>query len=485
MFTRFDGTKRTPRPVQTQALDWLRDGWLTDDIHAIQGPVGCGKSGIGRAVQIETRAAIITPSNILIDQYIGSYPKVNFLKGKAHYRCRWGVSCKDWVDVMEQTPCDRCTYAECRSKATEGRPTFYNPMSYYYLRLQSGFTPNTVVVDEAHQVSSMVLALCSKKFRQSVYKFTDRCMNELYLLTWLEEQRTKLRKLCAQYQKVGEYAKASEIGDEIESVTLVIKGMTEDPHNYAIWISRGMHRGKPENFLNVKPVRPPKFMVNGMLACDKLVLMSGTLMKTDIEDLVGGRPYRFIDLPSPIPRERRQVRYRPMQFPVNFKTDPKQIVAAIEAVLDEHVGENTMIHVTYSMALKLRPHFRRPVLVNTPENKIEQVEFFKKHGGVFLAAGCAEGLDLKDDFCRVNIIPKLAYPDLNDPVVSKRKAMEDGAEWYGLEALKVAIQAAGRSTRHETDHSTTYIMDPTFGSLFNRYRTKLPQSFTEAIVWSC
>jgi Rad3-related DNA helicase len=483
MFKFFDGTTRTPRKVQADCLDWLEKGWDESPIHAAQAPVGSGKSGLARAIQIATGATIITPSNILIDQYIDTYPKVNFLKGKTHYTCRWGVSCKDWIDGMEQDACGDCKYVDCRGKAAEGKPTFFNPMSYYYLRLQTGEDPKVIVVDEAHQVSSMVLALCSKRFRWSVYKFTDKCTNAMYLMAWMEEQVAKLRKLLSQYQKYGDWVKAGEIVDEIESIKNVLKGLNESNQNYAIWVDRGMYRGKPDNFLNVKPVRPPKFMINGMLACGKLVLMSGTLLKMDIDDLVGGREYRFIDLPSPIPKERRLVYYRPVSYPLNFKTDPAQIAASIEDDIDLYPGRNTMVHVTYSMSTKLARHFRRPVLTNTSEDKIKKVEFFKKNGGIFLASGCAEGLDLKDDWCRLNIIPKLSYPDLSDPVVQKRRALEDGDEWYGLEALKVAIQAAGRSTRHEKDESITIIKDPTFGSLFNRYRTKLPAAFVESLVW--
>lgn len=482
MFEQFDGTERTPRSVQTQALNWLAEGWSAP-IHAIQGPVGSGKSGLGRAIQIETGAHVITPSNILIDQYIDTYPDQNYLKGKAHYRCRWGVSCKDWTDTMEQKACDGCIYKQ-RRDAAQHEPTFFNPMSFYYLRLNTGVQPKVLVVDEAHQVASMVLALCAKKFRQSVYRFSDRCTDALYLITWLEEQCDKLRKLLSQYQKHNDYQKCTEIVEELESVKKVLEGLNEDTENYAIWINDGMYRGRPERFLNVKPVRPPRFMINSLLGADKLVLMSGTLMKTDIADLVGDQPYRFIDLPSPIPKERRRILYRPTPFPMNYRTDPKQIAAWIEDVLDDHPNQNALVHVTYSMSLKLRPHFRRPILVNGPEDKIEKVDFFKRHGGVFLASGCAEGLDFKDDYCRVNIVPKLAYPDLNDPVVQKRRAMADGQEWYALETLKTVIQATGRSTRHEKDASTSYILDPTFGGLFQRYRSKLPQSFNESIVWA-
>ncbi len=103
---------------------------------------------------------------------------------------------------------------------------------------------------------------------------------------------------------------------------------------------------------------------------------------------------------------------------------------------------------------------------------------------MFLAAGCAEGLDLRDDFCRLNIIPALIRPNLGDPVVMKRRALADGDRWYALETMKTTIQQYGRSTRHEKDHSTTVVMDPTFSRTVNQYKDDIPTYFKESIQWA-
>jgi Rad3-related DNA helicase len=95
----------------------------------------------------------------------------------------------------------------------------------------------------------------------------------------------------------------------------------------------------------------------------------------------------------------------------------------------------------------------------------------------------AEGIDLKGDLCRVNIIPKLNWPDLNDEVVKKRRSLADGQEWYAMQTLKTLMQQVGRSTRSQEDYSATYILDPMFSRMVNQYKHKLPKSFTESIVW--
>ena len=488
-FQKFDGSGRTPRAVQSQALEWLDEGFDECPVHVISGPVGCGKSAIAAALQLELKAHVIIPSNILMDQYTHEYHDTNFLKGKTHYQCRWGVSCSEWCDLYEQPACTPCPYSEARAAARSGMPTFFNPMSLYYLFQHTpSLSPFCMVVDEAHQLSQMVLQLCSKRFAKSRYGFTDRCLNEMYLVEWMDAQIKKLQKLANLYQnasegKKPEFKKIAECMTEIEAIGMTRSGLLENTQNYAVWFEKGTTRGRPDTFLNVRAVRPPRFVMQRLLNAQKLVLMSGTLFRTDIEDLAAGRIHRSIDLPSPIPKANRPILYRPVPYPMNVKTDPARVVASIEKVLDEFPDRNAIVHTTYDRARRFAPFFKRPVLVNTPETKSDVLERFRREGGVFLASGCSEGLDLRDDQCRLNIIPHLNRPNLGDPVVSKRRALEDGQRWYALETLKTTIQQYGRSTRHERDHSVTVIMDPTFSMTYKQVSNDLPQYFKESIRW--
>ncbi len=153
-------------------------------------------------------------------------------------------------------------------------------------------------------------------------------------------------------------------------------------------------------------------------------------------------------------------------------------------LIARHPGQNVLIHATYELASKLAPLLKGlPLITHTPETRVERLEQFKREGGVFLASGCAEGVDLPGDLCRVNIILSLQRGNPTDPAIKRRMALADGKEWYDLEALKVVIQQAGRSTRGMEDSSTTYICDPAFPGYFSRNRKSVPISFCEAIVW--
>jgi Rad3-related DNA helicase len=112
------------------------------------------------------------------------------------------------------------------------------------------------------------------------------------------------------------------------------------------------------------------------------------------------------------------------------------------------------------------------------------LNLFKNTGGVMLACGMAEGVDLKGDLCHVNIIPKLQFSYLGDPWVQKRKELHDGDLWYSLATVKWMLQAAGRSTRSEKDYSEIYILDQAFGGLVMRTKKHIPRYFMEAIKWT-
>ena len=91
----------------------------------------------------------------------------------------------------------------------------------------------------------------------------------------------------------------------------------------------------------------------------------------------------------------------------------------------------------------------------------------------------AEGIDLKDDLSRFQVITKIPYPSTQDKVIQAR--MNADREWYGYRTCLKVIQSYGRSVRSETDKAITYVLDGKFDDLLaDNYRT-LPKWFLEAI----
>lgn len=331
------------------------------------------------------------------------------------------------------------------------------------------------VAHNCHQLPGMISLLSGKKFKRSEYAFSEKVCNELYFVKWAEDQIRRLTNLSDMYYKRNELEKLSKAKGEIENLALLKQGIEEDPQNYVFWVEKD----KRETYLHVKPVFAPRFLMDRLLGNRKVILLSGTLFDHDIKEITGDRTVLKYEMPSPIPVENRLVHWKPAPFKINYQTDPKALAEYIQSHLVK--GENTLIHAPYSWSEKLAPFFPKDTITNTADDKEEKIEEFKRRGGVFLASGCAEGVDFKGKMCTLNVIPKLNFPDLADPIVQKRKAMQDGESWYQITTLLTLIQQAGRSTRAADDFSTTLVLDPNFKRIFNACRRKLPQYFIEAV----
>lgn len=503
-FSLSDGTGRAPRPVQAEAMAWLESVWDKNKFKVMQLPVGAGKSWVARTIQRATAAAVVTPSNILVRQYRHDYPEVNHLIGRKHYSCtsfagldcqsvsEAGISTKLTGDGTKTSYCTDCPYVAAKIRAkTEG--TFYNPMSLMYSSRGDRVPGSVLVVDEAHSLLGQLKELASKTFWKSEVGLPAKIDSEIDILNWLERILPPLKTQQARYtEAMGKAAskaqrtelaeRLTEFEDTIAAIYSIRQGIKEDPQNYAFWYGERKLRGKIEQCLNIRPLKLPRHIAGQFFSrYDHVVLMSGTILKYDREELTTTNPYSFIDMPSPIPRENRLVHHEPLPFAVNFQTDPAALARCILKAARDNPGP-TLVHVTYGWATKLAPYMPSDVIINDKDSKDAALAKFKKEGGIWLAAAASEGIDLPYDLCRTNIIPILAYPNMMDEVVRRRMAHHDGQDWYALEMLKTLIQQAGRSTRAADDFSKTIVMPPQFARVFKQYRHLLPASFTEAVI---
>jgi Rad3-related DNA helicase len=92
-----------------------------------------------------------------------------------------------------------------------------------------------------------------------------------------------------------------------------------------------------------------------------------------------------------------------------------------------------------------------------------------------------EGLDLKDDLGRFQIICKVPYPSIKDPQIAKRK--EESSDYYAWLTATKLVQQYGRIVRHVDDYGITYILDSDFKFFAYHNGEMLPDWFTEAIIY--
>jgi Rad3-related DNA helicase len=224
----------------------------------------------------------------------------------------------------------------------------------------------------------------------------------------------------------------------------------------------------------------------------KIILMSATIGLRDIEAMGLGkdRGYRttLIEAKSPIPPDRRPV-YLDYScgngcFRFHDQYIPK-LATFIEQKRLEHPGQKGLVHVTYNMGRLLQKYLDNPLyLWHTKDNRSEVYNNFLKtpanSGAVLIASGLYEGIDLKGDLGRWQILGKVPWPNLGDAAM-QYKAQHD-SDFYNWEALKKVLQMSGRVCRTPTDRGETYIVDGSFDRLLKEGSKYVPGWFKEALV---
>lgn len=122
-------------------------------------------------------------------------------------------------------------------------------------------------------------------------------------------------------------------------------------------------------------------------------------------------------------------------------------------------------------------NFSRYLFYKTADEKEQCIKLMKsdtKIPYVIIGPSLYEGIDLKDDFGRFNIIVKAPYGGMDDYIRAK---MVRFPFYYERETLEKLQQSLGRTNRHKTDWSITYCLDTSLNKLIY----KLPDYITGRI----
>ena len=247
--------------------------------------------------------------------------------------------------------------------------------------------------------------------------------------------------------------------------------------------------GRSQRKFSFRAIDISPFAKNYLLRMGKRsLLMSATILDKDtfckslgldISDV------EFISIDTPFSEENRPVYVYPigsMSAKYINSTLPK-MASAIKEILKSHKGEKGIIHChTFRIANYIKKNIRsKRLLIHNSENRdrILNRHITSSENTVLLSPSMCEGVDLKDDLSRFQIIVKVPYPYLGDPLIRKR--MNKWEKWYPLQTAKTIVQAAGRSIRSESDSATTYILDSDWDRFYNRNRYLFPQTFKKSL----
>lgn len=478
-----------PRPAQVEVLDTLSRNWSEFDVFVITVPTAGGKTALAKSIMDTIRStSCITPTNLLVSQFLDEFPETPTLARLDSYWCeKWDRPCPITRAKLRNfcsPKRDDCKCPAASDLATakyQKGPGIYNYHTYTAHRLHR----DVLIVDEAHNLIPFLKDRFSELVWQHDYKYPSNAWSYEQILKWINELPARLKK----HKKIALLHEAVKF----QVPTHVAQRTTEE------FNGKGTVRGRPEqrDCIKLLPVdisQSPKIL--WPTSVKKLVLMSATIGKKDIEQLgLGNRRILYIDCKSPIPPERRlivpldtvSVNRHSMESVTDGTGRGGAVLTLsneINKIVEHHTGEKGIIHATYQLSGLLRSHLDGPrFMFHGRHDKSDVYQQYRdskpEEGRVLVACGLYEGIDLPDDMGRFQVISKIPWLSLGNPAIKHLAELDP--EWYVWECLKTTIQACGRICRHPEDFGVTYITDSSFQRLYREGMHMCPEWFLEAI----
>ena len=509
-----------PRESQVTVLKWGEA--LPPHIKYLlcEVPVGGGKSPIALTLSAwlsgnKGSSCILTPQKILQKQYEDSFDAslVGSMYGKANYTCTPKRTNCD-IGGLIKPRCGDCPHKQNFAKARI-KPNIVLNYTLALLYSISGMEfirqKQLMVFDECHTLENNLtefLALTVSEYLCKRYGSKWKKPNSLlearaFLVDYylpamsrkLEDMGREVVVLEAReddgYTLTTDEAKFIKEYDELVETEarfdrLLAMSTEELAQRYVFIPDKTFFRFKELYGANIfKTLLEP--------LADKFLFMSSTILDKDefCRDLgLDPKKAAFISVDSEFPVENRPVIFMPtMKMTYGWdgperKGERKEMIDKIVELCESHSDDSGVIHTGSFQVAKwlvenLTGKIPQRVLHHNPEGDFTRdeviAEYLKVDGTkkLLISPSVTEGLDLKDDLARFNIIAKTPYPFLGDAWVKARQ--EKSSSWYSRQAMIGVIQGCGRVVRGKTDWGYTYILDSSFISLYTRIKDKIPK----------
>jgi len=227
---------------------------------------------------------------------------------------------------------------------------------------------------------------------------------------------------------------------------------------------------------------------------DRVLMMSATVLNPEIFCSSLSIPQdevHYISVPCIFDPKHRPI-YLEYAGPMSYRNKRQTLpilIRQIKDLLKRRPDQKGIIH-THSREIQRAIHdsidskrlvYDWDFIENKTINKYEVLDrHFGSNNSIIVAPAWHEGVDLKNEHSRFQVICKVPYPSLADKRTKIR--MQKSSNYYQwLTALKI-VQSYGRSIRSEDDWADTFIYDSDFDNFLSRAQRMLPSWFREAIV---
>lgn len=477
------------------------------------------------------RTSISTPTKGLQDQYAAEKAvAIDILKGKKNYRCHMHpdiyynavqcrIACRDGHCSKR-----RCPYVQARNLWTNiSSLRCTNAAMMIEMCTTICMTPENradmLILDECHKMPSTLLD-------HTIMEYNTKVLEGLRSLPQGKEivqAVTEIVHHCKDYELGKLYSldgylfdRFLDLLEKVEAILTELEELVEDDrlseaqvmkladiidilHNLSDYCgimsqtqaSTFIVQEKGEEFIRFKPVMASDVSQFGLFRkADYHVHMSATICGIDAyARSLGIRPgqYHKIQIGNPIPIENRKVNYMPVMKMTNNMGDyeMRQLAGFVDEIIEFHQGQSGIIHtVSYDRALAIQKFSKYRNIIHVPRTRKALMElmdnaFRTKTPCIIASPAMEEGYDFKGDYSRFQILIKVPYDYLGDPLVAHINSVDPSA--YFRNAILRIIQMCGRSVRGVNDWAATYILDSSFESLMMRNPEFFPTWFTEAV----
>ncbi len=518
---------RIPRKQQQIAIDFTLQSFINEDkkFVILQLPVGVGKSFIATTVaeflddynsnlDKLSNSYILTTQIILQEQYRKQFDFFSNISSRVNYPCNINTqaNCADihWLHKYSGlSKCTDCVY-DVQKKLFVTSPISITNMAFFIKNVQYNESMirkrHLLVVDQAHNTEEEVIRhmgldvefnMLAKQFGLSKQSWPSEKVvtPELIkkwifedLLNWVTGKKQAFIQILQKQSKSFNKAKLIDLSKKYDFLDKLCCQINRIKERYqpAKWVFE--HKNL---IISAKPLYANQYSQDFLFSKgQKVLMMSGTILNKHIfcKNLgINVEDCNFLSLDSPFDVENRRI-YILNSGSMSKKNIDKNIdnvILDIQKILKLHKEDKGIIHVSSHYIAKTiyqKLNDERILIVNDFKGRNHMLDHHTQSidNTVLISPSLMEGLDLKDDLSRFQIIAKIPFPNLGSNYVRTKKQVV--RDWYAYQTVKIMVQAYGRSVRSENDYAMTYILDSDWKFLYNMNKRLFPKFFKEALI---
>lgn len=515
--------KYEPRKQQVEILDFVKRSIESDKkFMMIDAPTGVGKSfaavmiadWYSKEVNPDAKIDILTNSKILQDQYTKDFDFISSIKGSNSYWCKNNMmNCGESkaFNKLKNSRCQSCPHSIAQSAFINNRVGLTN---FHLITAYSMYSPDLLdergarllIIDEAHAFEETFCDFISSTVSQRSLSLFDiwedwmaKDLDEINNLNQLSEyiSRIIIPRMSLKINELLEEAKETrgkkKRAEMVKKADICDKTMCKynrfvgDRANYSTnWIFEKDLDQSGNTRILVEPIWGSQYLKEMFWdKYDHVILMSGTILNPDMLSKMLGienESRDYIALPCPFPKENRPIIYVKFgKMSYYEKADTfKRAVPIIKKILERNSKNKGIIHTgNYQFNKWIQNSIKNKRLLihdSSTREKMLDHHLRSELETVLVSPSMMNGVDLKDELSRFQIILKVPFPNLMSSKIKKR--LETNPDWYNWKTLVDVMQSYGRSIRSRNDWAETYVLDSCFDQVISR---DMPNYFKEAL----